>query len=109
MPAISNQNLVHKTDCLLIKYNKINNQYIEYETDMNGFRQREMKKFCRLAEISYFCHSHQYFYPMARKKATQEIAFEVVVAYGCGLNVHKKEIVATVSRTDIESETRTFQ
>lgn len=31
------------------------------------------------------------------------------MACGCGLDVHKKEIVATVSGTDIESETRTFQ
>lgn len=46
---------------------------------------------------------------MARHKQTQEIAFEEVVERGCGLDVHKKEIVATVSGTGIESETRTFQ
>lgn len=43
---------------------------------------------------------------MARKK--QEVSFEEVVERGCGLDVHKKEIVATVSGTRIESETRTF-
>ena len=46
---------------------------------------------------------------MAKQKQTQEIAFEEVVERGCGLDVHKKEIVATVSGTGIESETRTFQ
>ena len=46
---------------------------------------------------------------MARRKQTQEIAFEEVVARGCGLDVHKKEIVATVNGTDIVHETRTFQ
>lgn len=46
---------------------------------------------------------------MTRQKQTQEIAFEEVVERGCGLDVHKKEIVATVSGTCIESETRTFQ
>ena len=45
----------------------------------------------------------------AKQKQTQEIAFEEVVERGCGLDVHKKEIVATVSGTGIESETRTFQ
>ena len=46
---------------------------------------------------------------MAKQKQTQEVAFEEVVERGCGLDVHKKEIVATVSGTGIESETRTFQ
>ena len=46
---------------------------------------------------------------MTRQKQTQEIAFEEVIERGCGLDVHKKEIVATVSGTGIESETRTFQ
>lgn len=46
---------------------------------------------------------------MTRQKQTQEIAFDEVVERGCGLDVHKKEIVATVSGTGIESETRTFQ
>lgn len=46
---------------------------------------------------------------MTRHKQTQEIAFEEVVARGCGLDVHKKEIVATVSGTDMAQETRTFQ
>lgn len=45
---------------------------------------------------------------MARKQE-QEITFEEVVERGCGLDVHKKEIVATVSGTGIESQTRTFQ
>lgn len=46
---------------------------------------------------------------MAKQKQTQEIVFEEVVERGCGLDVHKNEIVATVSGTGIESETRTFQ
>lgn len=46
---------------------------------------------------------------MAKQKQAQEISFEEVVERGCGLDVHKKEIVATVSGTGIESETRTFQ
>lgn len=46
---------------------------------------------------------------MAKEKQTQEVSFEEVVERGCGLDVHKKEIVATVSGTGIESETRTFQ
>ena len=46
---------------------------------------------------------------MANTRHPQEVPFEEVVARGCGLDVHKKEIVATVSGTDIESETRTFQ
>jgi transposase len=44
---------------------------------------------------------------MARQK--QEVTFEEVVERGCGLDVHKKEIVATVGGTGLESETRTFQ
>ena len=40
---------------------------------------------------------------------SQEITFDEVVERGCGLDVHKKEIVATVSGTCIKSETRTFQ
>jgi transposase len=34
--------------------------------------------------------------------------FEQVVAKGCGLDVHKETVVATVSGTGIKSETRTF-
>lgn len=43
---------------------------------------------------------------MAKHK--QEVPFEEVVERGCGLDVHKKEIVASVSGTGIESVTRTF-
>ena len=43
------------------------------------------------------------------KQQKNEVSFEEVVARGCGLDVHKKEIVATVSGTDIKKETRTFQ
>ena len=43
------------------------------------------------------------------KKEQQNIVFEEVVARACGLDVHKKDIVATVSGTDIPKETRTFQ
>lgn len=46
---------------------------------------------------------------MAKTRQPQEVTFEEVVARGCGLDVHKKEIVATVSGTSIESATRTFQ
>ena len=42
-------------------------------------------------------------------KQQQEVTFEEVVERRCGLDVHKKEIVATVSGTGIGSETRTFQ
>ena len=34
---------------------------------------------------------------MAKQRQTQEVTFEEVVERGCGLGVHKKEIVATVS------------
>jgi hypothetical protein len=34
--------------------------------------------------------------------------FEQVVAKGCGLDVHKETVVATVSGTGIKSGTRTF-
>lgn len=46
---------------------------------------------------------------MAEQKHPQEVTFEEVVERGCGLDVHKKEIVATVSGTGIESATRTFR
>lgn len=46
---------------------------------------------------------------MERQKQAQEITFEDVEERGCGLDVHKKEIVASVNRTCIESKTRTFQ
>lgn len=36
---------------------------------------------------------------MAKHKQTRKIAFEEVVERGCGFDVHKKEIVATVSGT----------
>lgn len=39
----------------------------------------------------------------------QEVSFEEIVERGCGLDVHKKEIVATVGGTGLKSETRTFQ
>ena len=38
----------------------------------------------------------------------QEVYFEQVVAKGCGLDVHKDTVVATVSGTRINKETRTF-
>lgn len=41
-------------------------------------------------------------------KQEQVSTFEGVVARGCGLDVHKKEIAATVSGTDIKSETSAF-
>lgn len=43
------------------------------------------------------------------KQQKNEVSFEEVAVCGCGLDVHKKEIVATVSGTDIRKETRTFQ
>ena len=39
---------------------------------------------------------------------TQFINFEQVVAKGCGLDVHKETVTATVSGTEIKRETRTF-
>ena len=44
---------------------------------------------------------------MARQK--QEVTFDEVVELGCGLDVHKKEIVATVDGRCISKETRTFE
>jgi transposase len=44
---------------------------------------------------------------MAKQK--REVTFEEVVGRGCGLDIHKKEIVATVGGTDLKSETRSFQ
>ncbi len=38
----------------------------------------------------------------------QEVHFEQVVAKGCGLDVHKETVVATVFGTAIQTETRTF-
>jgi hypothetical protein len=38
----------------------------------------------------------------------ETINFEQVVAKGCGLDVHKETVVATVSGTGIKMETRTF-
>ena len=46
---------------------------------------------------------------MTEQRQTQEVTFDEVVERGCRLDVHRKEIVATVSGTGIESETRTFQ
>ncbi|MCC8118837.1 MAG: IS110 family transposase [Bacteroidales bacterium] len=43
------------------------------------------------------------------KHNNQEVSFEQVVARACGLDIHKKEIVATVGGTGVASETRTFQ
>ncbi len=42
-------------------------------------------------------------------KQQQEVSFAEVVERGCGLDVHKKEIVATVAGSGIKSETRSFQ
>lgn len=42
---------------------------------------------------------------MERQKQAQEITFEEVEERGCGLDVHKKEIAASVNVTSIESET----
>jgi transposase len=38
----------------------------------------------------------------------EEITFEQVVSRGCGLDVHKKEIVATIWGTGLKKETRTY-
>ena len=46
---------------------------------------------------------------MAKQKQPKEVTFEEVVERGCGLDIHKKEIVATVNGTGITQETRTFQ
>jgi Transposase and inactivated derivatives len=39
---------------------------------------------------------------------TQQIPFDQIVARGCGLDVHKKEIVATISGAGLKRETRSF-
>ena len=38
----------------------------------------------------------------------RSIPFDQVIAKGCGLDVHKKEIVATISGVGIQTETRSF-
>ncbi len=38
----------------------------------------------------------------------QKVEFEQVVEKGCGIDVHKKIIVATIRGTGIKEETRTF-
>lgn len=38
----------------------------------------------------------------------QQIAFEQIIERGCGIDVHKKIIVATIRGTGIKEETRTF-
>jgi len=43
------------------------------------------------------------------KQQKNEVSFEDVLARKCGLDINKKEIVATVSGTDLKKETRTFQ
>jgi transposase len=43
------------------------------------------------------------------KQQKNEVSFEDVLARRCGLDINKKEIVATVSGTDIKKEKRTFQ
>ena len=42
------------------------------------------------------------------KDEKNEIAFELVVERGCGIDVHKKVLVATIRGTGIKLETRTF-
>ena len=37
-----------------------------------------------------------------------QIEFEQVIHRGCGLDVHQKTIVSTVSGIDVATETRTF-
>ncbi len=39
---------------------------------------------------------------------TQHIEFEQIIEKGCGIDVHKKIIVATIRGSDIKEETRTF-
>ncbi len=47
---------------------------------------------------------------MKRKtqKAREVIEFEQVVERGCGMDVHKETVVATVAGIGIKQETRTF-
>ena len=40
--------------------------------------------------------------------ATEEIGFEQVIDRGCGLDVHKKKIVATINGRSLKKETREF-
>lgn len=39
----------------------------------------------------------------------QKISFDQIVERGCGIDVHKKELVATIKGTDIQEETRTYE
>lgn len=39
---------------------------------------------------------------------TSEISFDRIIERGCGLDIHKKEIVATISGNGLKSETRCF-
>lgn len=67
--------------------------------------------FAKGNEKGFFVSLPQYksFNPLDMANQKQEVSFSEVVSRGCGLDVHKKEIVATVSGTDIKKETRTFQ
>lgn len=47
-------------------------------------------------------------YPIFVFMKEQVITFEQVVERGCGMDVHKETVVASVSGADIKSETRTF-
>ena len=42
-------------------------------------------------------------------EATNKIEFEQVVKRGCGLDVHKETVVATVAGDGIKEETRTYE
>ncbi len=46
--------------------------------------------------------------PLILKDMAENIIFEQVIARGCGLDVHKKEIVATISGVGIKKETRSY-
>lgn len=43
------------------------------------------------------------------KQEEQQVSFSEVVERGCGPDVHKKEIVATVAGSGIKTETRSYQ
>jgi transposase len=38
----------------------------------------------------------------------QQVKFEQVIKCGCGIDVHKKTVVATIRRSDTDFETREF-
>ncbi len=45
---------------------------------------------------------------MKKKKGENQVEFEQIIERGCGIDVHKKKLVATIRGTGIKERTRTF-